>query len=85
MVDNVPADAVDAGPSTLVLLTRRYRHRAETFTHLGRLYVQPSRPVPVSAWDYTSPPALQATYDQGRRDGERFVATVRRDPAPGSP
>ena len=76
MVDNVPADAVDAGPSTLVLLTRRYRNRAETFTHLGRLYVQPSAPVPVRAWDYTSPPALQATYDQGRRDGERFVRTV---------
>jgi predicted acylesterase/phospholipase RssA len=82
MVDNVPADAVEAGPSTLVLLTRRYRNRADAFTHLGRLYVQPSAPTPVSAWDYTSPPALQATYDQGRRDGERFVGLVRADSLP---
>jgi predicted acylesterase/phospholipase RssA len=74
MVDNVPVDAVDAGPSTLVLLTRRYPARADTFVHLGRVYVQPSTRVPVSAWDYTDPPAMQRTYDQGRRDGERFIA-----------
>ncbi len=78
MVDNVPVDAVDSGPSTLVLLTRRYPARADTFTHLGRLYVQPSAKVAVSAWDYTDPPAMQATYDQGRRDGERFVVAARR-------
>ncbi len=82
MVDNVPADAVEVGPSTLVLLTRRYRHRAEVFRHRGRLYVQPSRRVPVSAWDYTDPPALQATYDQGLRDGERFAALARSNALP---
>ncbi len=82
MVDNVPVDAVDAGPSTLVLLTRRYRNRADTFPHAGRLYVQPSTPVPVSAWDYTNPSALQATYDQGRRDGERFVEADRQGRLP---
>ena len=77
MVDNVPIDAVDAGPSTLVLLTRRYPGRAETFSHHGRRYVQPSTKVPVSAWDYTNPPAMQLTYDQGRRDGDRFVGVWR--------
>ena len=73
MVDNVPVDAVERGPSTLVLLTRRYPQRAETFTHQDRVYVQPSTKVPVSAWDYTDPPAMQRTYDQGRSDGERFA------------
>ena len=77
MVDNVPVDAVEAGPSTLVLLTRRYVGRADTFTHQGRMYVQPSRKVAISAWDYTDPPAMQVTYDQGRNDGERFVAGLR--------
>ncbi|MEO8936072.1 MAG: patatin-like phospholipase family protein [Burkholderiaceae bacterium] len=72
MVDNVPVDAVDAGPSTLVLLTRRYPGRPEVFTHCGRSYVQPSSKVAISAWDYTDVAAMQATYDQGRRDGERF-------------
>ena len=83
MVDNVPVDAVDDGPSTLVLLTRRYPTRAETFHHLGRLYVQPSTRVAISAWDYTDPAAMQATYDQGRRDGERFAAAFHRGALPG--
>lgn len=76
MVDNVPVDAVDDGPSTLVLLTRRYPGRADRFMHQGRVYVQPSTKVPVSAWDYTDPSGMQATYDQGRRDGDRFVAAT---------
>jgi len=78
MVDNVPIDAVDDGPTTLVLLTRRYPGRAEVFTHQGRLYVQPSQKVPVSAWDYTDPDGMAATYDQGRRDAERFIASAER-------
>lgn len=75
MVDNVPIDAVDVGPSTLVLLTRRYPGRAEVFTHQSRLYVQPSTKVPAHAWDYTDTDAMAATYDQGRSDAERFLAS----------
>ena len=78
MVDNVPIDAVERGLSTLVLLTRRYPGRAEIFTHQGRLYVQPSTKVQVSAWDYTDPDGMAATYDQGRRDAERFIASGER-------
>lgn len=78
MVDNVPIDAVEQGPSTLVLLTRRYPGRAEVFTHQGRLYVQPSQKVAVSAWEYTDPDGMAATYDQGRRDAERFIASAER-------
>jgi predicted acylesterase/phospholipase RssA len=74
MVDNVPVDAVESGATTLVLVTRRYPDRTDSFTHQGRLYVQPSRKVPISSWDYTRPEAMVATYDLGRRDGERFVA-----------
>jgi predicted acylesterase/phospholipase RssA len=72
IADNVPAAAVDAddGP-TLVLLTRRY---ARLPSHPGRVYVQPSAPVPVSAWDYTNPKGLQAAFDLGRRDGASFAA-----------
>ena len=85
MVDNVPVDAVDTGPTTLVLLTRRYPGRSETFSHQGRVYVQPSSKVPVSAWDYTNPAAMQLTYDQGRRDGDRFAAAFRRGPPVAEP
>ena len=71
IADNVPAAAVDSddGP-TLVLLTRRYLRLPR---HPARVYVQPSAPVPVSAWDYTDPEGLQAAFDLGRRDGEEFV------------
>jgi predicted acylesterase/phospholipase RssA len=73
LVDNAPVQTVGALPEpTLVLLTRFYP--AERIPRVqGRIYVQPSRPVPVKKWDYTSPEGLQAAFDLGRRDGERFA------------
>jgi len=71
IADNVPAAAVEAddGP-TLVLLTRRF---ARPPVHPGRTYVQPSAAVPVSAWDYIAPDAIQAAFDLGRRDGAIYA------------
>ncbi|MGI9024564.1 MAG: patatin-like phospholipase family protein [Burkholderiaceae bacterium] len=40
-------------------------------------YVQPSKKVPISAWDYADPAAMHLTYDQGRGDGERFAEALR--------
>jgi len=72
LVDNVPvAPTVNSPGPTLVLLSRPYRDLPRI---PGRLYVQPSQPVPVSAWDYTDPQAVEATFRQGQRDGERFLA-----------
>ena len=72
LVDNVPSFAVlPECERALVLMTRRYpagKLRREP----RRRFVQPSRPIPVSKWDYTRPDLLQETYDLGRRDGERF-------------
>ncbi len=73
LVDNVPVDTVEKGRSTLVLVTRRYPKRPMVFVHKGRLYVQPSRKVPVSSWDYTDPAGMALTYQQGRGDGELFL------------
>jgi len=69
IADNVPVSAVEGDGATLVLLTRRHARLPE---HPLRVYVQPSREVPVSAWDYTDPRGVQAAFDLGRRDGERF-------------
>lgn len=73
LIDNVPVEAVGSsdGP-TLVLLTRSYPDPLVPRID-GRTYVQPSLPVPVRKWDYTSPEAVQRTYDLGRRDGECFA------------
>jgi hypothetical protein len=38
-----------------------------------RLYVQPSRKVPISSWDYTSPSQMVHAYNLGRADGETFL------------
>jgi hypothetical protein len=74
IADNVPVDAAGDGP-VLVLLTRPFRRLPR---HPLRTYVQPSRPVPVRAWDYTDPAGLQAAFDLGQRDGEAFAAAGRR-------
>lgn len=75
VVDNVPVCALADEPGeTLVLLTRRYRSLPAV---PGRTYVQPSEPVGIGAWDYTSADGLQRAYDLGRRDGEGFVLNQR--------
>lgn len=55
---------------TLVLLTRSYGALPRA---PDRLYVGPSRPIPIRKWDYTRPDLLAETYDLGRRDGEAFL------------
>lgn len=75
LVSNVPIEGVAQNSGeTLVLLTRCFRKLPSV---PGRTYVQPSQPIPVGAWDYTNEVALQRAFDLGRRDGERFCATVR--------
>jgi hypothetical protein len=74
LIDSAPLETIPAPPPpTLVLLTRRYAPEAIPRVP-GRVYVQPSEPVPVHKWDYTNPERVRATYDLGRRDGERFAA-----------
>lgn len=80
IVDAVPVEAVPEASRVLVLLSRRWPESMLPKVP-GRIYVQPSEPVPVSAWDYTSPGAIQATFDLGRRDGERFAAHPQRIPS----
>lgn len=75
IVDGALVEAVADHASTLVLLSRP---RATLPTHPGRTYVQPSRPTPIAMWDYASPELIGPTFDLGRRDGEAFVASARR-------
>lgn len=57
VIDNVPVCALDGNAGeTLVLLSRRYQRLP---TVPGRSYLQPSQPVPIAAWDYTSPSAFR--------------------------
>jgi predicted acylesterase/phospholipase RssA len=82
MVDNVPVSALDAAPGlVLVMVTRLYpRERMFVVPHgeQRRVYVQPSRKVPISSWDYTSPSQMQHAYDLGRADGDDFLAHLPR-------
>lgn len=76
LVDSVPLDALHGSvPPALVLLTRHYPQ--SRIPHVdGMTYVQPSEPIRIDAWDYTSPIGIEKTYDLGRRDGERFAAAA---------
>lgn len=74
LVNNVPTDAVPhKDQQTLVLLTRQFPKLPSVD---GYTYVQPSQPIPAGFWDYTDDAALQATFDLGCRDAERFCATM---------
>lgn len=77
LVDNVPVDAVDAnGGPTLVLVTRRYPRYPEVWRIGGLTYVQPSRKVPTSSWDYTNPAAMRHTWEQGRQDAHTLLRAL---------
>ncbi len=78
LIDSVPVEALPPSTRALVLLTKRFPPEVVP-SHPARRYVQPSEPVPIDKWDYTSPRRLQATYDLGRRDGECFARQFRRD------
>ena len=74
LVNNVPTDAVPRkDQQTLVLLTRQF---ASLPVAAGATYVQPSQPIPAGFWDYTDDAALQATFDLGCRDAERFCRSM---------
>ena len=74
LVDPVPVDLVaDVPGQTLVLTTRTYNRKTPVFAMEGRIYVQPSAPVPVASWDFTSARRFQQTYELGRQDAEAFL------------
>ena len=78
LVDSAPLFALRGQPQrVLVLLTRRYGELPPGGGGGPEVtYVQPSQPISISKWDYTSPQGLQRTFDLGRRDGEAFVRGV---------
>lgn len=77
VVDGVPVEVVPEARSLLVLLSS-HRPQERIPRVAGRTYVAPSQEVPIDKWDYTSPERVQATFDLGRRDGERFAREIAR-------
>lgn len=77
LIDNVPVFTVaDVPGPMLVLLTRRYpANRLPKIP--GRVYLQPTKTPPISRWDYTDPDGLQAAYDLGCSDAEKFLKQMR--------
>ena len=75
MIDNIPVHGIDNYPGkTLVLCSRPYK-KLPSITN--RVYVAPSKPVPVSSWDYTNPEAIKLTYSQGMQDAITFLNTYK--------
>jgi predicted acylesterase/phospholipase RssA len=72
MIDNAPAfvgDGVEGVRRNVVLMTRPYP--ADLVGIRGaRLYVTPTRPVPVGRWDYTRPLAVEEAVEMGERDAD---------------
>ncbi len=75
-IDNVPADfSLDQSSPMLILLTRRYDPRSIPAIP-NRTYVQPSRDITITKWDYTNPAGLDEAYRLGVGDGESFLARM---------
>jgi predicted acylesterase/phospholipase RssA len=78
MVDNAPAFAAEQDPAvrrSLVLLTRWYPpERVGMRGH--RWYLAPSRPVPISRWDYTRPDLVEATRRLGDEEARQNDARL---------
>ena len=75
LVESVPLSAVADCRRPLVLLSR---HQRELPSGGREVYACPSRPVPVSPWDFASPDKVIETFELGRRDGERFLGVLSR-------
>ena len=70
LVENVPLSAVAECRRPLVLLSR---HLPDLPRGGREVYACPSRPPPVSTWDFSSPGNVVETFELGRSDGMRFV------------
>lgn len=79
LLDGAPASVADAVPGVrrnLVLLTRPLP--PEVSPRRGhRLYLAPSRALPIGRWDYTRPEALAATIAVGESDAPRHAPALR--------
>jgi hypothetical protein len=72
LVDNVPAAAAEGFVGllgNLVILTRPYPPSVLGFQG-KRLYVAPTRAVPIERWDYTHPQRLDETIEMGEREAD---------------
>lgn len=64
----IPAQTDSEKASSLVLLTRHYPGKPPLFMAHGRLYWQPSRPVPVSTWDCRRGTTVEDAFELGQQD-----------------
>ncbi|HVN83556.1 MAG TPA: patatin-like phospholipase family protein [Candidatus Binatia bacterium] len=78
LIDNVPAfvaEQVGGVRRHLVMLTRPYPPGV-LGRHGHRLYVGPTRPTPISRWDYTRPDLLEETIAMGERESALYARGV---------
>ena len=69
-VENVLLSAIAECRRPLVLLSR---HRRDLPRGGREIYACPSRPVPASAWDFSSPAKVIETCELGLDDGAAFL------------
>jgi hypothetical protein len=72
LIDNVPAAAAEGTQglvANLVLLTRPYPPKVLGFQG-HRLYIAPTRDVPIHRWDYTRPEQLDETIEMGEAEAD---------------
>lgn len=76
VIDNVPVSALTGEHwPAIILLTRLYEKT--TFPDAEkRLYIQPSKELGISKWDYTNPEGLQKAYELGKKDCMVYLSKI---------
>lgn len=60
-------------PTSITLLTSYSKHRPLTFVDAGRLYIQPSKLIPVSTWGCTATTRVDAAFNLGQQDAQQLT------------
>lgn len=78
LVDHAPVRALtpDARAGKIIVFSTQCIAPEALPSIEGRLYLTPSRPIPISMWDYASPDRVAAAFELGSGDAERFLRPV---------
>ena len=78
LVDNAPVRALtkEAREGKVIVLLSRHIPREFLPVRHNYFYLAPSRPTPVSIWDYTSPEKVEETFRLGQRDVSQHIGEL---------
>jgi Patatin-like phospholipase len=78
LLDHAPVRALSRAAllGKMLVLTTQCLPKESLPVFEGRLYLAPSRPIPIAMWDYTSPEKVKETFGLGTTDATQFLKPI---------